>query len=192
MAYGPPQSAHTTQTGAFVSSAGNTFGGRFVLAAAGDITALRWLRPPETSAAITARTLRLWDDAATPVQLASAATSGESGPGWKDAVLSPAYTVTAGKVVRVSIDNPDNMNLTGSVGASAIINGDISLTTFYRNAPVTGPPITARTTDYFVDLVFRTGTPGPSIPTTGQTWPRSWPAAGVAPTTGQIWPRGNP
>lgn len=152
--YGPPQSVYTTQTGTPTTSAQQTLGARIVIAAAGKITTLRWLRPSTTSAAITTRTLKLWNDNATPVQLASASTVAESGPGWKDAVLATPYTVTAGQAIRVSISNPDNMSLNFGVGGFPIVNGDLTLTHSYRDAAA-GPPITSRTTDQFIDLIFR-------------------------------------
>jgi Domain of unknown function (DUF4082) len=172
--YGGNQSYYTTEIPA-AGGAGfvGTFGQDLIFAKAGQITALRYYRWSSGGSAST--NMHVYDGA---TEVATAATSGESNPGWYTAVLSTPYkVVTANKTLRIAFDYT-TARAYPNHSAPGTAHGDISLGNMWFKSGI-GYPNTDNGSGLwlFVDVVFQASAPD---------WPVALKSVPPGGTTGQV------
>ena len=151
-AWGPNQSAYTTQTPTTSTVVGAIAAGNDVqFAVAGRIVGLRYYR--DAASVSTSKTMRVWSSGG--VELGNAATAGDSGSGWKAATLATPIAVTAGQVVRLALEIPNETIARWNSPATDIVNGDLTLIKQGYNGTPDLYPTSPVSRGYFVDLIFQ-------------------------------------
>jgi hypothetical protein len=175
--YGPPVGAYGSRIPVNYegpTGASNSYGADIKCLVAGRITGLRHYRHASAPAGDTGRTFRLWNGV---TLAATAATTGESGSGWRVATLSTPFNVAANDVVRVSEDVlPGVQSTVYNSSLGTWTEGGLQLTGHWEGSSGQRPN---SSTPYgrYVDIVFEADPPA--------VWPvalRSVPPGG---TTGQ-------
>jgi hypothetical protein len=160
--YGPNQSVFPTgQVGVSTTdTAGYTVGNDVTIAAAGQVTAVRYLRPANATGVN--KPVKLWTSPAGGV-LATAVTDATTTAGWKVAYFAAPVAVSAGQKVRATIDNAAGV-LHNDVKSGTIVSGDLTLNppnSYYNDPGQLGAfPTHLGSWNYYLDLVFQktTGT----------------------------------
>lgn len=161
-----------------------TRGMRFRAVVDGRLTGMRFYR--SSSSAVTSRNFYLWSDAG--AQLATVASSGESGAGWKSVTLASPYSLVAGTYYRIAYAKPitETAWITWSdpvTSAPAYID---NLDDRYGWTTLTGfPDGTDGAANFWIDVIFEPqsdtlwpvalrgvvpGTTAPSSPSVGDVW----------------------
>src|SRR5262249_26287338 len=161
-ATGSGQSLFTTQTPANGDAADGVpyeIGMKFLVARAGQITAIRYWKAPSDAGTHVGH---IWS--ATGSLLATVTFSGETASGWQQQALTAPLAVNANTTYTVSVNIITNYVSTVSGLTNSIVNGDISSVADGANgtygSPNAFPTNSYQNSNYFRDIVFVAGQVG--------------------------------